>query len=85
MLGQVELRTVYIATEAAPLPLDACSVVEVSDLMRALIEALSALGESETARRQQMIQLLLSEIGIAPPLSLGLPLPRDRRLRNNFV
>jgi AraC-like DNA-binding protein len=81
MLGQVELRTVYIATEAAPLPLDACSVVEVSDLMRALIEALSALGEGETARRQQMIQLLLSEIGIAPPLSLGLPLPRDRRLQ----
>ena len=32
-------------------------------------------------QRQQMIALLLSEIGRAPPLSLGLPLPRDRRLQ----
>lgn len=81
MLGQVELRTIYIATEAAPLPLDACSVVEVSDLMRALIEAISALAEEEDERRDLMIRLLLTEISRAPPLSLGLPLPRDRRLQ----
>ena len=81
MLGQVELRTIYIATEAAPLPLDGCAVVEVSDLMRALIEAISALGEEGGERRQLMTRLLLCEIGRAPPLSLGLPLPRDRRLQ----
>lgn len=80
MLGQVELRTLYIAPQSAPLPLAACAVVEVSDLMRALIEALGE-NRSEPARRDLMIALLLEEMCRAPPLSLGLPLPDDRRLQ----
>lgn len=84
MLGEVELRTIYIYPAAAPLSLAACSVIEVSDLMRALFEALSELpgasGES-ALRRQQITDLLLTEIRLAPPLSLGLPLPEDRRLQ----
>lgn len=80
MLGQVELRTVYVAPAAAPLSLDACAVIEVSDLMRALIEALPAAGRGP-ARRDLMIRLLLEEMRRAPPLSLGLPLPADRRLQ----
>jgi len=80
MLGQVELRTVYVAPCVAPLPLDACTVIEVSDLLRALIEALpAAAGEPE--RRDIIIRLLLAEMRRAPPLSLGLPLPADRRLQ----
>lgn len=79
MLGQVELRTLYIHADAAPLPLDACVVVELSPLLRALIDA---LGEgSGDFRSQLMMQLILEEIRIAPPLSLGLALPRDRRLK----
>ncbi|MGE5472021.1 MAG: AraC family transcriptional regulator [Bacteroidota bacterium] len=81
MLGRVELRTVYIAPDAAPLPLAACAVVEVSDLMRALIEALGQRGD-DAARRDLMIALLLAEMRRAPPLSLGLPLPADRRLQS---
>lgn len=84
MLGVVELRTIYIAPEAAPLPLDACSVIEVSDLMRALFEMLSEVDRDtaeEAMRRQQITDLLLTEIRRAPPLSLGLPMPRDRRLQ----
>lgn len=84
MLGEVEFRTVYIAPEVAPLPLDACSVIEVSDLMRALFEALSeADGEGQDAslRQRQVTALLLTEIRRAPPLSLGLPMPQDRRLQ----
>jgi AraC-like DNA-binding protein len=81
MLGEVELRTVYIATEAAPLPLDACSVIELSELMRALMEAIAEAGDQDSERRRLMTRLLLAEIGQAPPLSLGLPLPRDRRLK----
>lgn len=83
MLGQVELRTVYVAPEVAPLPQDACTVIEVSDLMRALIEALSELGRAaaDAGRRQLMTALLLEEMRRAPPLSLGLPLPTDRRLQ----
>lgn len=80
MLGQVELRTVYVAPAAAPLPLDACAVIEVSDLMRALIEALPG-ARSDSGRRDLMIRLLLEEMRRAPPLSLGLPLPADRRLQ----
>ena len=80
MLGQVELRTLYVAPEAAPLPLAACTVVEVSDLMRALIEALGE-NSGDTGRRDLMIRLLLEEMRRAPPLSLGLPLPDDRRLQ----
>lgn len=84
MLGAVELRTVYVAREAAPLPLDACTVIEVSDLMSALIEALSQAAQgtaTDGARRQLMTQLLLGEMARAPALSLGLPLPADRRLQ----
>lgn len=80
MLGQVELRTIYVAPEAAPLPLAACTVVEFSDLMRALVEALGE-NRSEPVRRDLMIALLLEEMRRAPPLSLGLPLPDDRRLQ----
>ncbi len=83
VLGEVELRTVYIAPEVAPLSLSSCAVIEVSDLMRALFEALSdTQPDSADAplRRQQLTALLLTEIRRAPPLSLGLPMPQDRRL-----
>lgn len=84
MLGEVEFRTVYIAPEVAPLPLDACSVIEVSDLMRALFEALSEADQERpeaSLRQRQVTALLLTEIRRAPPLSLGLPMPNDRRLQ----
>lgn len=80
MLGEVELRTVYIDVSAAPLPLDACAVIEISDLMRALIEALSEAAPDDAARRIQLTALLLTEIRRAPNLALGWPMPRDRRL-----
>lgn len=84
MLGPVELRTVYVDRAVAPLPLDACTVIEVSDLMRNLIEALGEIGREATPdplRRELMTHLLLLEMRRAPTLSLGLPLPRDRRLQ----
>ena len=79
VLGAVELRTLYISSAAAPLPLDACTVVDVSPLLRALCEAI-AEGVRDT-RHHLMMQLALEEMRIARPLSLGLPLPRDRRLK----
>ncbi len=79
VLGAVELRTLYISSAAAPLPLDACTVVDVSPLLRALCEAI-AEGVGDT-RHHLMMQLALEEMRIARPLSLGLPLPRDRRLK----
>ncbi len=85
MLGKVELRTVYVAAEAVPLPLEACQVLEVSDLMRSLIEALSEISHDTVVdrdRRRLMIALLFEEMRRAPPLSLGFPLPNDRRLQS---
>ena len=85
MLGEVELRTIYVAPEAAPRPLDTCSVFEVSDLLRALFEALRTTElhlTGEAARRRHLLtELLLAEVKQAPSLSLGLPMPRDRRLQ----
>jgi AraC-like DNA-binding protein len=83
MLGRVELRTLYIHADAAPLPLDACAVIEVSPLLRTLSETLGK-GADEPAdepRRSLMMRLVLEEMRAAPPLSLGLALPRDRRLK----
>lgn len=80
MLGKVELRTLYVDAGAAPLPLDQCRVVEISPLLRALSESLAGHPPPEGRRRALTMSLLVEEIGAARPLSLGLPLPRDRRL-----
>ncbi len=85
MLGQVELHTIYIAAGHAPHSLDKCAVFDVSDLLRALFEALQATGSASRIasqkRRQQITQLVLTELEHVPRLSLGLPMPSDRRLQ----
>ncbi len=79
MLGRVELCTLYIAPEVAPLSLDACAVLEVSPLLRSLFQSLMEPGRDR--RYHLMTELALEEMHRAPPLSLGLPLPQDRRLQ----
>jgi AraC-like DNA-binding protein len=81
MLGEVELRTIYVAPEAAPRAVDACAVIEISALVRALFEALLAADPVKDERRRLITELLLVEVGRAPALSLGLRMPRDRRLQ----
>lgn len=85
MLGEVELRTIYIAPEVACTSFNGCSVFDVSDLLRALFEALGTTVGARTTyaeeRRRQITQLILTELSQAPLLSLGLPMPTDRRLQ----
>jgi AraC-like DNA-binding protein len=83
-LGEVSLRTVYVAASAAPRSLTACEVVDVSALMRELVEALAAerAGASTSVRHGLLTRLLLEEIQAAPTRSLGVPLPADRRVRS---
>lgn len=85
MLGDVELRTIYVAPEAAPKTLGHCMVFEVSDLLRSLIEALRTNPSDGSAhavkRGKQLSQLILTELVQVSALSLGLPMPRDRRLQ----
>lgn len=85
MLGEVELRTIYIAASHAPHALSKCAVFDVSDLLRALFEALQATGSegraAEEGRCHLIRQLILTELEHVPLLSLGLPMPSDRRLQ----
>ncbi len=81
MLGRVEFHALYVEPKAAPLPLDACSVIEVSPLMRALTHTLASDAVASRRHRQLAMRLLIEEMREAPSLPLGLRLPDDRRLR----
>ncbi len=85
MLGDVQLRTVYVAPEAAPKTLRHCKVFEVTDLLKSLIEALRTNPSDGSVyadkRRKQLSQLILTELVDVSALSLGLPMPHDRRLQ----
>ena len=60
-----------------------CRVLEVSALLAATLEALSAepLLYDEAGRGGHLAALILDEIARAPETALTLPLPRDPRLR----
>ncbi len=84
--GLVALRTLFIDPSAAPfMPAAHCRVVEVSDLLRALILAAIDIPTVEGAppvRRAAWIAgLILDELSQAPEVPLRLPLPQDARLR----
>lgn len=82
LIGEVELRTVYVDASAAPRGLATCDVIDVSALVRELIEALANVDRKANALRYELlVRLLLEEIRAAPTLSLDLRLPNDRRLR----
>ena len=83
MSGAVAMRTLYIAPEtAAGLPSD-CQVIEVSELLRALIlAAMEEPVEYESGSRGEAIaQLLLHELRGVAVVPLHLPLPQDARLQ----
>jgi len=82
LIGEVALRTVYVDASAAPRGLETCDVIDVSSLMRELIEGLASVDRRSHALRYELLaQLLLEEVRTAPTLSLDLRLPNDRRLR----
>jgi AraC-like DNA-binding protein/mannose-6-phosphate isomerase-like protein (cupin superfamily) len=83
MSGAVAMRTLYIAPETATALPRTCQVIEVSDLLRALIlAAIDEPVEYETGSRGEAIaQLLLHELRGVAVVPLHLPLPQDARLR----
>ena len=82
LIGDVALRTVYVDASAAPRGLTTCEVIDVSPLMREVIEALATTEPKTQALRYGLLtRLLLEEMRAAPALSLDLRLPGDRRLR----
>src|SRR6478672_11078141 len=83
MRGEVAMRTLYIAGDAAPSLSGHPTVIGVSDLLRELILALIAepLLYQVKGRGGAIVSLLVSEIARAPRLPLVLPMPHDPRLR----
>lgn len=83
MSGVVAMRTLYIAPETSAALPAACQVIEVSELLRALI--LAAMEEpvdyENGSRGEAIAQLLLHELRTVPILPLHLPLPQDARLQ----
>ena len=80
--GAVSLRTLYIEPDAAAgLPLT-CQLMEVSPLLRELVnEAVTLPVEYNVKGRDgRIIDLILVEIGRTPVLARSAPMPRDRRL-----
>ncbi|MBP6718743.1 MAG: helix-turn-helix transcriptional regulator [Rhodoferax sp.] len=79
VLEATELRTVYLDPSATPPSWRGCRVLVVSSLMRELIRALEA--STPGVRDDALMTLTLHEITHASTQSLGVPLPRDKRLR----
>ena len=83
MLSRVNMRTLYIAPEAAGDLVDGCRVLEVSPLLRELILALSAepVDYPPGGRGEALARLILSELAAMETVPIAVPWPRDRRLQ----
>ena len=97
MVETAELRTLYIYQapgQCGPIAGDAsgtrwqrCRVLEVSDLLQALVRDLSTNSdaaapptEAQLARERHVSALLLDELARATQLDLRIDMPRDKRL-----
>ena len=79
VLEAAELRTVDLHASVSPEGWTACRVLVVSKLLRELIHALE--GSQPGPRDNALMALTLDEITHAATQALGVPMPRDKRLR----
>ncbi len=77
--GQVSLHTLYFADAQRD---SECRVIEVTDLVKALIIEVARLGSAYAAegRNALLIDLLLTELDTVPSVPLQVPMPLDYRL-----
>ncbi|RUY27365.1 AraC family transcriptional regulator [Mesorhizobium sp. M7A.F.Ca.US.001.04.1.1] len=90
MLGQVQMRSLYLEPASTMGMPEQCQVVGISSLMRGLLaEAVTIPTEYETdSRAGALMTLILHEIRVLPPLPLALPLPSHdalARLCRRFI
>ncbi|GMG90219.1 transcriptional regulator [Cupriavidus sp. TKC] len=80
--GDVEMRTVYVRSDAVPEELHDCCVVAVPPLLRELISAVvrMPLTYEEGSRDSLVVELLLQDLRPLSVVPLHLPMPRDTRL-----
>jgi AraC-like DNA-binding protein len=83
VLETAELRTLYIDPGVTPSGWTGCRMMGVSPLLRELIPCLEAAAQPPSApeREALLCRLVLDELTLAPAQPLGVPLPRDKRLR----
>ncbi|MFP6560163.1 helix-turn-helix domain-containing protein [Paraburkholderia sp. B3] len=82
MLSPTLIRTVYIEPAVSRRFGNTCRTLEIRPLLRELILALLAepVEYALTDRNLHIVDLILSELDIAPSLAVHIPWPRDRRL-----
>ena len=87
MDGPVAMRALFMREDAATRIAKSPKVISVSGLLREVILAACAepVEWEPGGRGHHLTELALDEIGRATPLPLGLPLPRDTRLRRVVV
>ncbi|OSZ75728.1 helix-turn-helix domain-containing protein [Hydrogenophaga sp. IBVHS1] len=78
-----ELRTLYIHAGATPKGWRDCRMIVVSSLLRELVQAMDTATRraAEPTRDRLLASLALDELAHADTQPLGVPLPRDKRLR----
>jgi AraC-like DNA-binding protein len=79
MVGEVQVRTVYIRPDARPDLPSECQVVGISSLLRELILAAIDVRQpyAPDSRDGRLMALLLDEVALLPSLPLRLPRPTD--------
>lgn len=82
-LASTRMRTLYVDREAARGLPDAMTVVQVSPLLRALVEAVTELSPDyeESGPDGRLVSVLLDQIAASPVAPLRLPMPRTLALR----
>ena len=80
VMETAEIRTVYLDPSVTPAGWQACRVLMVSTLLRELIHALES--SQPGPRDDLLIRLTQDELTHANTQALGVPLPRDKRLRS---
>lgn len=88
-LEKAQLRAIYVHASCLPIAGESCVVLDVSDLMRELVRALTSLElqsdhdlPANQLREQHVAACLLDELAHATPLPLNVPMPKDSRLRS---
>ena len=81
-IGPVAMRTVYVAPRAARKLSPHCCVVNVSELLRALILRAAALpvNYDRNGPDARIMQMILDEIKSSRALPLHLPMPKHQRI-----
>ena len=77
------IRSLYIDRSVVGDAPERCRVLQVSPLLRELIQHFSSLPEdyAEDGPEGRLVQVLLDQLGCAPEIELVLPLPAEPRLR----